>query len=94
MTLFGYPPWLLMWAVAVLLFAGCKAVTLRGVRASWRRKLAYALAWPGLDAPAFCTDPPPRKPPWEEWLFAAGKTLLGFASCHTSNRRWHAVGSG
>ncbi len=79
MTIFGYPPWLLMWAVAVLLFAGCKAVTLQGVRAPWRRKFSYVVGWPGLDAPAFCTAPPPPRPLPAEWLFAAGKTLLGFA---------------
>ena len=78
MSLFGYPPWLVMWAMAVVLFALCKAVTLRGIRAPFRRKLAFAVAWPGLDAPAFCNAPPPPKPRAGEWLFALVKTALGF----------------
>lgn len=78
MSLLGDPAWLVMWAMAVVLFALCKAVTLRGVRAPFRRKLAFAMAWPGLDAPAFCNAPPPPKPPATEWLFALAKTAVGF----------------
>lgn len=78
MTLFGSPPWLVMWAGAALIFFACKLFTLRGVRAPWRRKAAFVVAWPGLDAPAFCTAPPPPKPTAGEWLFALAKTAIGF----------------
>ncbi len=79
MTLFGYPPWLVMWVGAAVLFFACKSLTLRGVRAPWRRKVSYTLAWPGLDARAFCTAPSPPRPSAAEWLFALAKTALGVA---------------
>ena len=79
MALFGYPPWLVMWAGAAALFFACKVLTLRGVRAPWRRRVAYALAWPGLDARAFCTAPAPSRPATGEWLFALAKTAFGVA---------------
>jgi len=79
------PRWVLMWTVAVALYAGCKWLTYREARRSrgapdpWRA-LGYLLAWPGMDAPAFLygTDrvPCPRA---AEWTAAALKTSLGIA---------------
>jgi len=77
MTPFDYPPWLVMWGLAAALFAACKGFTLRGIRAPLRRKLAYSVAWPGLDVRGFCTAPSPPKPGAGEWLFAAAKTAFG-----------------
>jgi hypothetical protein len=79
---FDWPPWAVMWAVAVAIFVGCKWLT-------WRRSpaphapgwvhLAYLFAWPGLDAKAFLSARrPPNRPPASEWLFAAAK--LGFGA--------------
>ena len=77
MTLFGYPPWLVMWIGAAAFFFACKFLTLRGVRAPRLRRVAYTFMWPGLDARAFCTAPSPSRPVTGEWLFAAAKTAFG-----------------
>jgi hypothetical protein len=78
-----YPPWVTMWALALVIYLGCKWLTWR--RASWPGgpwwlHLGYLLAWPGLDAPAFLgslsSSARPRPRP-EEWLFALAKFLLG-----------------
>jgi hypothetical protein len=52
----NWPAWLSMWALAGLVFAGCKWLTWQAARAPdaprWRHA-AYLLAWPGLDAQRF-----------------------------------------
>jgi hypothetical protein len=79
------PPWAVMWALAVAIFAACKGLTwsrARGANAPPRRHLAYLVAWPGLDAEAFLDPtplPPSRRPTRGEWAFAVGKLLLGVA---------------
>ena len=80
-----FPRWVLMWAVAVALYAACKWVTYRDVQApagtpDRGRALGYLLFWPGMDAPAFLygTDPVLR-PERAEWLAAALKTAFGVA---------------
>ena len=56
------PGWLFMWLMAIAIFVGCKWVTWSraakrpGVRqspAAFQTALAYFVAWPGMDAPAF-----------------------------------------
>lgn len=80
---FDWPPWAVMWALAVLVFALCKWLTWRTAPAApARRRLAYLVAWPGLDAKAFLDRkplPPDRRPTPGEWAFATLKTLLGVA---------------
>jgi len=77
-------PWMLMWATAGSLYAGCKWLSYRDARgrgvAANGRALAYLLLWPGMDADAFLF---PRarvaRPASSEWLAAALKTMLGLA---------------
>ena len=75
------PPWGLMWASAFTVYTGAKLLTWDAVTGIYplRRHLGYLFAWPGMDAPAFLRGPSrgvvvPRP---VEWLFAAGKLLLG-----------------
>ncbi|MGD9721975.1 MAG: MBOAT family protein [Pirellulales bacterium] len=76
------PRWVLMWAIALALYFGCKWLTWRrtsvaGIPA-WRHA-AYLLAWPGMDAQAFLSAQrtPVSRPRWPEWSFACAKLLLG-----------------
>jgi alginate O-acetyltransferase complex protein AlgI len=49
--------WAGMWCVAIVMFTLFKVTTCCGVRhGSWRRWVAYLLAWPGLNAPQFLSD--------------------------------------
>jgi alginate O-acetyltransferase complex protein AlgI len=79
----GLPRWAFMWALAAAIFVGCKWLTwwtwLGGGAAPAWRHLAYWLAWPGMDAPAFLEggDEDPPRP--REWAFAAVKLLVGIA---------------
>jgi hypothetical protein len=77
-----WPAWVTMWAVAAIIFAGCKWLT-------WRRTpvpaptwvhLGYLYGWPGLDVPAFFRPTGnPYRPTGGEWLFASAKTTFGIA---------------
>ena len=78
------PAWLLMWAIAFALYAGCKYLTWRmASRAdvSINRKLAYLLGWPGLDAQRFFSDGSSGvvRPAPGEWRAAFGKTAIGLS---------------
>jgi hypothetical protein len=78
-----WPRWLFMWLLAAAIFAGVKWLTWVQTplpSAPVWRHIGYLLAWPGLDAAAFI-DPKrqPAQPSGWEWLFAAGKFLLGLA---------------
>jgi hypothetical protein len=76
----GLHGWKAMWALALGLYSLGKAASWRAARfasADWRR-LAYLLAWPGMDAHEFVA--PYRRPPapsFGEWCFASLKLLLG-----------------
>lgn len=78
-----WPPWVVMWAVAVAIFVACKLLTwLRTPTppASAWRHVAYLFAWPGLDPKAFLdTRPLPhdQRPTFGEWAFAGAKLALG-----------------
>jgi len=83
MTRLGIQPWVLMWLLAIAIFAACKWLTWRSANTAlvpMHVQLAYLLAWPGLDAPAFFADRVPRNlPSPREWRFALAKTLVGAA---------------
>jgi hypothetical protein len=75
--------WLVMWLLAMTIFAGCKWLTWRRVSLAgvpWHLQAAYLFTWPGMDAAGFI---PWKKqaelPSLREWLFAVGKTFLGGA---------------
>lgn len=75
-----WPAWAVMWALAGGIYAACKVLTwwrtpVTGVPA-WRQA-AYLLAWPGLDATAFLTRGPERRPTAGEWLTAGLKCAIG-----------------
>lgn len=75
-----WPPWLFMWALAALVFAGCKLLTFvyceRG-GVSRPRQAAYLFAWPGLDADGFLRRMPNRPPRLFEWGLASAQMVLG-----------------
>lgn len=77
MSLFGEPPWLVMWVLCGALFALCKALTWQHAPPAprWKR-LGYLVAWPGFDVHAFLTRSA-KAPRLGEWLFAVAKLLLG-----------------
>src|SRR5438132_1282429 len=79
----SWPRWVLMWAMALAIYAGCKWLT-------WRRtsvagaplwlQAGYLLAWPGLDADGFLnrrSHSVQQKLGIHEWLFAASKLGAG-----------------
>src|SRR5690349_11297525 len=58
-----FPPWAMMWMLAVALYAAAKVVTLAtlqsgGIPAS--RKFAYLFLFPGMNAAGFCAEPARR----------------------------------
>lgn len=75
------PDWAFMWTMAFALYAACKWLTYRHAeeRAQARpwRRVAYLVAWPGMDATAFLSDRPGEAGRPFEWLAAAAKTTLG-----------------
>lgn len=83
------PAWMLMWALALSIYVGCKCLTYADavdfLRPSFRRSLAYLLLWPGMDAGAFLnTASQSKTPSARQWAFGfadvvIGATLLGSA---------------
>ncbi len=77
------PAWLLMWGLAIAIYAGCKWLTLwdavggmPGVPA-WR-SAAYLMLWPGMDAGAFLDARKRRPAPaLAEWMAASAETGMG-----------------
>lgn len=66
-----------MWGLATAIFFACKLLTLRGVRAPTSRQLAYLVAWPGMNAAAFCSGSRVVRPSNRELLFAILKSTIG-----------------
>jgi len=79
----GCPRWLIMWVLAVVVYAGFKWITWRnairgGVPASGFRSIAFLFLWPGMDPRLFLnSDLHPEKPSWRSWLGAAANAALG-----------------
>ena len=77
----GTPRWVVMWALAVAIYIGCKWLTWRRTpapRAAVWRHAGYLLAWPGLDAGVFLRgETPVNRPRLTEWLFAGFKCVCG-----------------
>jgi alginate O-acetyltransferase complex protein AlgI len=75
------PRWALMWLLAATIYIGCKWLSwfaaARPPAPPWR-KLAWSLAWPGMDANRFlAADSPRRRVNGIEWTSACFKTFLG-----------------
>ena len=72
-------PWLLMWTIALTLFAACKWLTWQAARSSGlapgaSRSAGYLFGWVGMDARAFLRSAAGgAKPAPAEWIFAASK---------------------
>lgn len=75
------PPWALMWALAVSIFAACKWLTwwpLRNTPSTYARHLGYLFAWPGMDPATFLdVTAHPVSPSARDWAWALLKTLFG-----------------
>lgn len=75
-----WPPWVVMWTLAVVVYAACKGLTWWPARhdaaPAWRHS-AYLVAWPGLDAHAFLTAGPARRPGSADWLRAGRNVSVG-----------------
>ena len=74
-------PWVLMWTMALALYAGCKWLTWQRARIIgslvWR-DWAYLFLWPGMDASAFLGDRKrAARPTATAWLTASAETVLG-----------------
>jgi Membrane bound O-acyl transferase family len=86
-----WPPWAVMWSLAIGIFAGCKWLTWQCTSTTgaplWRHA-GYLFAWPGLDAPAFFHTPGSQvpRPSRHEWLGAALKTIVGFTAAGAAVR--------
>jgi hypothetical protein len=77
------PRWLVMWGLAVAIYAVLKWHSWRSRTVAsapaWRH-WGYLLAWPGMDVDAFLDARRVAAPPSVgEWLFAAGKCVAGMA---------------
>lgn len=74
------PPWAVMWALAIAVYAGCKWLTWRRTAVddvpTWKHA-AYLFAWPGLDAAGFLREAPTATPHPREWLTAVVTLVLG-----------------
>jgi alginate O-acetyltransferase complex protein AlgI len=77
-SIHSLPPWIVMWAFAVAVYAICKLITWASCRcgAPWWKQVGYLLAWPGMDAEGFFGKRAAR-PVSREWLFATAKCALG-----------------
>ena len=73
------PRWVLMWSIAVSMFAVLKGLSLhwaRGLNASRGRMAAYLFLWPGMDAAAFLKGSAEHVPDRREWSLAVLKTVI------------------
>ncbi len=80
-----WPPWAVMWTLALAIYTGCKWLTWHRTPArdapAWRQA-AYLLAWPGMDAASFLeeghvSNRSTCRP--IEWLSAATRLTCGVA---------------
>jgi hypothetical protein len=78
-----WPLWLLMTVICAVIYSSFKWIswkTCRRPAASWLHKLAWWLAWPGMDVARFLsqpTDPESLRASAGEGLWALLKTLVG-----------------
>lgn len=78
----AWPHWVVMWLMALAIFAGSKWLTWRAAQPAkvpaWRQA-AYLLLWPGLNAEAFFFHAPPRPKRGTPalWLLAVFNIVLG-----------------
>jgi len=82
---FEWPRWAQMWTLAIAIYIGCKWLTWQRTPVRdvpiWRR-LAYLLAWPGMDAATFLEERPISRGSRchsAEWIAAMAKLMVGVA---------------
>lgn len=76
------PPWAFMWAMAFIIYAGCKWLTFQkalstGTVTDGVRAWAYLFAWPGMDAVTFLACQSQNRIKRWDWYSAIFKTTLG-----------------
>jgi alginate O-acetyltransferase complex protein AlgI len=75
------PAWAFMWTMAAALYASCKWLTYRHaddrIHARPWRRVAYLVAWPGMDATAFLNGRFAEAGRAIEWFSALAKTTFG-----------------
>lgn len=84
----SWPPWVVMWLLAVMIYVICKWLLWQQTKAdllSKRGKLAFFLAWPGMNPEEFA-EPPSGKPQTREWVFAAAKFCFGLTLLYSAGR--------
>lgn len=90
----GWPSWVMMWALALSIYAGLKWLTFADCvstsESTVGRSLAYLFLWPGMRAESFlASSEPVKRPSFSEWLFAIAKlgfgVLLIIAAVHYVN---------
>ncbi len=79
-------PWVVMWGLSFLIWAGCKASTVAALtpaerRSNPRRLLGYLFGWPGMNAREFVLGVGPSRP-WaaSRLLWILVRVLLGVAA--------------
>ncbi|MGC1275866.1 MAG: MBOAT family protein [Planctomycetaceae bacterium] len=75
-----WPRWVVMWLLALAVFAVCKWLTWHAANIEntpTAKRIAYFAVWPGMDAEAFFAEQTIGPPAKREWLFAAMKLALG-----------------
>jgi hypothetical protein len=76
----NWPRWVVMWSLAFAIYCGCKWLTWRRTPLArvptWRR-IAYLLAWPGLNAAAFLREQTGNPPHCKEWMRGARNLVIG-----------------
>jgi hypothetical protein len=89
------PRWVLMWTLAIALYAGCEWLTYARVRGrrdlpARSRVLGHLIAWPGMDAEVFLAQRDASvAPPMREWLATGLKIGLGIVlSWVVARRAW------
>lgn len=72
------PAWALMWALAGLVYVGCKVVTVFEMVAVPNRRLwTYLLLWPGMNVRQFFSVRPDAVVATREWYASIGKLIVG-----------------
>lgn len=82
----GCPGWVVMWCVALAIYAGFKWIVWRkairsgGVRPARSRSFIFLALWPGMDAERFLdSSPRPERPGVREWIWGGANVAFGAA---------------
>jgi len=89
----AWPAWVIMWLLALAIYAALKLATLSGysARHDWRRAGEYLLLWPGMNpSPFMQTRSAPSTPiAWTKWLPPVSRMTLGILLIYMAAPRAH-----